>query len=899
WMTRLLGPMPAGRIPEAALDQAAASAELSAAEYERLRLSVRQAGEALHSERAEGAARARLYCRRAQAYERLALAHRDQGPVLASRAAGGVEEANARASVLLLAVPDGRGYKALGAGVWVETSHGRRLLTDAALARGRTDLKAFVHPSSGTRLGQPYALTVERASESFGLAVASLDPEPGLPAAKLVESPAMKGDLLRAVGHMAAAGPWSVSQGLVTAAADGNLSSDAVFDPDQAGSAVVNERGELAGLAVSGPDGPAVMSAARLRGFLAGGAGQLQADDAVPATGKGSGALLTAAAPFDEAGLQVEAGLGMGLGGVNWGGGGGLGNFRFRPSGPSVPPAMSPMGGMGGLMGNLMGSLMGGIIRQALTPAPAPRPAPQPSYHRVQKSAPRPAEQPAAEKPREPSRITGLELAPSSSEVEESGEVTLTAQIALSGPSASASGLAVSFEAGALARLEQRRAFSDGAGRASVRAMLAQEAGQPLVSARDVSFMACAKGSGAVEGSACGRAWVKILPKPMITGLSLSADSMVLALQAPVTLTAALSFTETVKDKAGIQVDFSADPERYAAFDGSDQGGAFVGRTDASGRVRVRVSLIEDEPMRQRRQTSEVKGYAEKAFAALSPGRAPTPLGASEGAALTIGAKALPGAGRLVAPGTVLAGSLSLRAGQRGEQRQSRARDCPPGMRRRLKRAATAPIEPLGGTPGQTAKADPGQLKHEQDCRAMEQAAFDECGLDENCLNERLGGGDYAAQDCQARLRGGGGAQPGSPGILAPPSERPPEAVVGDDCVRIDAADEDRPESRSADRLEKGDGEEQSEAPGGESGQREEGPLRGKKAADLAAELGYGPRIPSQKLPFDSHGQPGFRRGNRYITPDVDSHSGGIWKMFDGQGHRLGTFDSTLNRIGD
>ena len=56
---------------------------------------------------------------------------------------------------------------------------------------------------------------------------------------------------------------------------------------------------------------------------------------------------------------------------------------------------------------------------------------------------------------------------------------------------------------------------------------------------------------------------------------------------------------------------------------------------------------------------------------------------------------------------------------------------------------------------------------------------------------------------------------------------------------------------------------------------------------------------PISGSPFNSHGQPVFKRGNRYITPDVDQHKGGVWKMFDQKGRRLGTYDENLNRIGD
>jgi hypothetical protein len=53
-----------------------------------------------------------------------------------------------------------------------------------------------------------------------------------------------------------------------------------------------------------------------------------------------------------------------------------------------------------------------------------------------------------------------------------------------------------------------------------------------------------------------------------------------------------------------------------------------------------------------------------------------------------------------------------------------------------------------------------------------------------------------------------------------------------------------------------------------------------------------------QDPPFDSHGQKVFRMGNRYFTPDVDGHIGGVWKEFDRLGNRIGTLDVYLNRIG-
>lgn len=65
-----------------------------------------------------------------------------------------------------------------------------------------------------------------------------------------------------------------------------------------------------------------------------------------------------------------------------------------------------------------------------------------------------------------------------------------------------------------------------------------------------------------------------------------------------------------------------------------------------------------------------------------------------------------------------------------------------------------------------------------------------------------------------------------------------------------------------------------------------------------AERLGFPRRIPPQRAPFNSHGQEVFTDGSRFITRDVDSHSGGVWKMFDRSGRRLGTYDGNLNRIG-
>ncbi|WP_445114734.1 polymorphic toxin-type HINT domain-containing protein [Acinetobacter sp. WZC-1] len=64
-------------------------------------------------------------------------------------------------------------------------------------------------------------------------------------------------------------------------------------------------------------------------------------------------------------------------------------------------------------------------------------------------------------------------------------------------------------------------------------------------------------------------------------------------------------------------------------------------------------------------------------------------------------------------------------------------------------------------------------------------------------------------------------------------------------------------------------------------------------AAEAAEKLGY-KRV--KEFPFNSHGQAVFKKGNKYISPEVaPAHNGGIWKVFDHKGKRLGTADADLN----
>ena len=77
------------------------------------------------------------------------------------------------------------------------------------------------------------------------------------------------------------------------------------------------------------------------------------------------------------------------------------------------------------------------------------------------------------------------------------------------------------------------------------------------------------------------------------------------------------------------------------------------------------------------------------------------------------------------------------------------------------------------------------------------------------------------------------------------------------------------------------------------------GRMTGPEATTAAERLGF------RRTNYRSHGQPVFTDGRgRFITPDVDSHIGGVWKMADSpqnlgsRSTRIGTFDANLNWIG-
>ena len=94
--------------------------------------------------------------------------------------------------------------------------------------------------------------------------------------------------------------------------------------------------------------------------------------------------------------------------------------------------------------------------------------------------------------------------------------------------------------------------------------------------------------------------------------------------------------------------------------------------------------------------------------------------------------------------------------------------------------------------------------------------------------------------------------------------------------------------------LEKSSGGSGSDGAGGETN----APKTKAEITQQAADLGYTRRIPPQKAPFNSHGQPVFSDGDDYLTPDGTGHNTtNGWKIFDRRGTRVGTYTWDLTRI--
>lgn len=241
WLAALLGPQAEGKSAEQALDQASARAKLSGAEYEKLRARARKLTLALASDKAVGAARARLYCARAAAFSDLAASHRekDSGLLSAARAVGPRPEE----SVFVVVSKEKRAAATL-----IRTKSGALLVTDAAIVADTDHPSLFAFSEATTP--RVLTATVIRRQSELGVAVLSYSENLTMPSLGLAETIPAKDELVTALGHTMVSGLWTRTSGLVTKTGEMSFQTDAAISPELSGGPVLNEAGEVAGLLV-------------------------------------------------------------------------------------------------------------------------------------------------------------------------------------------------------------------------------------------------------------------------------------------------------------------------------------------------------------------------------------------------------------------------------------------------------------------------------------------------------------------------------------------------------------------------------------------------------------------------------------------------------------------------
>lgn len=465
WLSRLLGPSAEGRAAEEALDRASSEQTASAKDYELLRVKIAKITEALDSDKAVGNKRANLYCMRGAAYETLASAHRaaQAGTIQAARGTGTANR-DEIASVLLMAVSESSGnFRAVGAGVMVETSLGPRVLTDVSLISGelqeKDSLRGFTRAKDGS-LEKSRVFVVEHADQASRILVGRLEEGEGIPALKIAASPPASRDLVRAIGHTTASGAWTISQGLVTATGEGTFASDAILGPEMLGSPVLNDAGEITGLVVLSPkDGsPSAVTPKYLRTAtdervaLAQDSNDLQF---IENRQTGSGSLLTAAAPlsgganstyiYSKTPYGTVRGRCMNCTDEQ---GSGAASSQ-RSAGDNVDEVLSPLLKMLIFKGipaifRKIGGLFVTAPRAAaddLSKIKSTSKAPSRNPATVVKKAPAPVKQ------KEPLKLTGLVLEAAPDRGSPGETVTLTARLALNDPDASRKDIVVTFHA--------------------------------------------------------------------------------------------------------------------------------------------------------------------------------------------------------------------------------------------------------------------------------------------------------------------------------------------------------------------------------------------------------------------------------------------------------------------
>lgn len=245
WLVALLGAHTAGQSAEQALDQASSKPKLTGAAYERRRAQIRRLTLALGSDKAIGAARARLYCARAEAFDELAAHHRrtDGATILAGRS----EAARATEESVFIVVSGAR----RSAATLLQTEGGPVLVTDAAIAAGDDHPRLFAYSADGK--GLEMSAAVLRRDADLGLAILASSGTESRTGLVLADEAAAKDDLIVAIGHVEVSGPWTKTSGLVTKISSASFQTDAVVAVDYSGGPALNESGEVAGILVARP----------------------------------------------------------------------------------------------------------------------------------------------------------------------------------------------------------------------------------------------------------------------------------------------------------------------------------------------------------------------------------------------------------------------------------------------------------------------------------------------------------------------------------------------------------------------------------------------------------------------------------------------------------------------
>ena len=71
--------------------------------------------------------------------------------------------------------------------------------------------------------------------------------------------------------------------------------------------------------------------------------------------------------------------------------------------------------------------------------------------------------------------------------------------------------------------------------------------------------------------------------------------------------------------------------------------------------------------------------------------------------------------------------------------------------------------------------------------------------------------------------------------------------------------------------------------------------LTKKEAREIAEEFGH-KKVKSHPC-GNTRNQPVFFNGKNYISPDIDGHNGGFWKVFDRRGNILHTMSRRFEKI--